>query len=774
MTDRESDGNSPPEERPLRHTLTYRNIPELAAYIDRIGAVELNYRRYMIKRFHGQYYHERCLIKIDDDGKITASVREYMPTKEEAEAIRSAIARHQGSWPKCTLTTDAAVERHLYPKMFNSRNPLFRFYDRKEGNKVIMCQERILTKKGKAYVPWTYWSDQEWRMMEPSGNLPFWKPKKTTNKNRIMIHEGAKCAEYCHRLTTDREMSEELAKHPWGEELSRYEHWGIIGGALAPHRARFGELIFEQPKEVVYVCDNDAMGKDALQEVSRGYRSNMKGMLFDDRWKIGWDLAEPFPEEMFKNGRYIGPSFESMLQPATWATEFIPTDGRGKPPLRVMKSFASEWCMCVQPEVYVHADFPYRLLTASDFNMAVRSFSDADDTARLLRTVHGNKGIGLEYSPHRPSGIYNNEQGERCLNTYVPSPVKAERGDVSLFLEFMNRLVSDDRDRHELMRWCATLVACPEVKMTYSVLLISEAQGVGKGTLGERILAPLVGWPNVSIPSETDMIDSNFNYWCAHKRLAVVHEIYQGHSSKAYNKLKNIITEPSILIHQKYMAPYRIGNWFHIFACSNDRRALQMSINDRRWFIPMITETKQPTSFWIEFYKWLDEEGGLGKIKHYMHEWIIENGGVVRGDEAPLNSTKRLVIEEGYSPGMRLADDIFSFLIERDKEEIERARAQGEVPKYSVTTDLSIQREIRNRLYNGNMNDRLERAQTIRLVAQARGMAVGKQKINHALYKNGRIISSDPNTAMKSWSELAEEGYAMAQLDNIVTPHSAA
>jgi len=56
------------------------------------------------------------------------------------------------------------------------------------------------------------------------------------------------------------------------------------------------------------------------------------------------------------------------------------------------------------------------------------------------------------------------------------------------------------RDRIELMRWCATLIARPDIKMNYGVLLISETQGVGKSTLGEKILAPLIGKLNASFP----------------------------------------------------------------------------------------------------------------------------------------------------------------------------------------------------------------------------------------------------------------------------------
>ena len=69
-----------------------------------------------------------------------------------------------------------------------------------------------------------------------------------------MIHAGAKAAKFVTELVADKERCK---RHPWGELLSFYEHWGIIGGALAPHRADYASLIREKFGEVVYVCDND-------------------------------------------------------------------------------------------------------------------------------------------------------------------------------------------------------------------------------------------------------------------------------------------------------------------------------------------------------------------------------------------------------------------------------------------------------------------------------------------------------------------------------------
>ena len=90
--------------------------------------------------------------------------------------------------------------------------------------------------------------------------------------------------------------------------------------------------------------------------------------------------------------------------------------------------------------------------------------------------------------------------------------------------------------------------------MRYGLLLVSAMQGVGKGTLAEKILKPLVGENNVSAPNENQVVDQSFNDWIAHRRLVIIHEIYAGQSKKAYNKIKPLITDDSVYVNKKFFA----------------------------------------------------------------------------------------------------------------------------------------------------------------------------------------------------------------------------
>jgi hypothetical protein len=163
-----------------------------------------------------------------------------------------------------------------------------------------MCQQKYVNKNGqKKYVPWTFFDDGEWRSMEPQQKLPFWKPKQNYKTHKIMIHEGAKAASFVDNLINNPLYKDQKEKHPFTEFLSDYEHWGMIGGALAPHRTDYSELYKMSPLEVIYVCDNDEPGHSALQEVSRCYKRSLKGICFDQKWPPSWDMADKIPEKFF-------------------------------------------------------------------------------------------------------------------------------------------------------------------------------------------------------------------------------------------------------------------------------------------------------------------------------------------------------------------------------------------------------------------------------------------------------------------------------------------
>jgi hypothetical protein len=277
-----------------------------------------------------------------------------------------------------------------------------------------------------------------------------------------------------------------------------------------------------------------------------------------------------------------------------------------------------------------------------------------------------------------------------AINLHVPSTIRPAVGSTEPWDDFMQYMFPHNRERAEVKKWVATLIARPGIRMGYSLLLVSERQGIGKTTLGSSILAPLVGDHNVAYPSETD-IGSAFNSWVANKRLAIINEIYSGSSWRAYHSLKSLITDKEIEVNKKYTPQYTTENWCHFMACSNSMRALKMESDDRRWFYPELTELPWPKEKFNSFRSWL-EQGGLSIIRHWA-----ENYGdyVMPSDRAPMTERKLEMIEgsrsEAQSEAAAMATMIKDFGCEAGvsmKDVVAWCRSQSQVKVFDSEYEL--------------------------------------------------------------------------------------
>lgn len=280
-------------------------IPAVLAYCQRIGATARGMRTAHVQEREGRYWREVVTIRLGDDGQIVVASRTgedvtpYLPKDHERAAIAEAAVA--AKWP--TLKPCATV-RNAPPELANSPpEHVFEFRDG-DGN-IIMLQLRREHADHKSYIPYTYWSDNVWRAIEPEGELPLWGTDQLKEHESAFIHEGAKAARHVRWMVEAKTPAAKaaLAAHPWGEELRHAAHLGWIGGALSPHRTDWKVLHKLGLKRAYIVADNDTPGHAAVPKIARELRSFpvvVFSVRFDDRFPLGFDLADPLPEGMFR------------------------------------------------------------------------------------------------------------------------------------------------------------------------------------------------------------------------------------------------------------------------------------------------------------------------------------------------------------------------------------------------------------------------------------------------------------------------------------------
>lgn len=616
------------------------DIPEVAAYLRRIKAEARGLLTAVIAEKRGKYWRDIAYIKLDrKEGVIRCSDEAYAPNENEVALIKAAVMGTK--FPEPMITKNPLG----MPKLLTETHPdnLFEFRDH-EGN-LIMIQQRLDPKEDheeKRYIPWTYWSDGKWRAAEPDGMLPLYGLETIGYNTTVFIHEGAKAARAARRIV------ENNTPHPWLEDLKMGAHIGWSGGALNPQRTDWKILTELGIKRAYIVSDNDKPGRESVAPISKQLRFQTYHLQFTEQWPPAFDLADPFPDEMFKEidgvSFYRGPSFDACVHPATWMTDRIKVP-KARDIIMLRPHAKEEWFYIPEADIYVNLDKPFAGGGVEKVvNNVLSAFSDASNTCGLINSSYSGRLSKLCYRPDIEARKVISD-GTSAVNMHVPSNVRPIAGDPTPFLEFMEYLLPRKEERDHVLRWCATLIARPWVRMPWAILLISETQGIGKSTLCSHILAPLVGPMNVSFPTEDDIVESQFNSWLANKRLVVVNEIYSGHSWKAYNRLKNYVTETEIQVNEKNQKRYKTDCWTHFVACSNSPKAMKVEDKDRRWMIPEVAEVPWKESKFVALRNWLTS-GGLSIIKH----WAEGYGSYVTNSErAPRTDKKDEMVRSSLS-----------------------------------------------------------------------------------------------------------------------------
>jgi len=237
----------------------------------------------------------------------------------------------------------------------------------------------------------------------------------------------------------------------------------------------------------------------------------------------------------------------------------------------------------------------------------------------------------LVYLPEEPE-FPDGESGGR-YNIWRKSGVAAKAGDVAPFLDHMSFLFPNEADRELVLDYLALLVQKPAEKIHFA-LLVRGAQGTGKSWIG-NLMEQIIGRPNVVRPSN-DEVTSRWTAWMEGAQLAVVEELMAIGRLEISNRLKPVITDPTIRIEEKGCKIYSIPNKLNFLCFTNHDDALKIEHGDRRWLVVFSPAVKKEPAYYARLFGYL-AEGGAAFVKHWlMQRRIVMNGHGV----APATSGK--------------------------------------------------------------------------------------------------------------------------------------
>jgi hypothetical protein len=283
-----------------------------------------------------------------------------------------------------------------------------------------------------------------------------------------------------------------------------------------------------------------------------------------------------------------------------------------------------------------------------------RKLTDSPWEAFFKCRVYKFRRVGNScFRPDLPPGTIIQHEGRFHINTFYPIKVARRKGDVTPFLNHLEKVLPNERDRRILLSYMAALVQNPGKKFQWAPLIQGE-EGNGK-TFFTHCLENAVGSNYTHYPQANDL-DNKFNAWMVDKLLIAIEDLHvPGHRSDIIEALKPMITGTRAPIQGKGVDQVTMTVCANFIFNSNHRGALGSAVKGRRYCV-FYTAQQKPEhiardgmdgSYFPELYGWA-LRGGYAFVTDYLHNYEIAEefnpaGNCVR---APQTSTYDEVITE--------------------------------------------------------------------------------------------------------------------------------
>lgn len=176
--------------------------------------------------------------------------------------------------------------------------------------------------------------------------------------------------------------------------------------------------------------------------------------------------------------------------------------------------------------------------------------------------------------------VYNLWTPFQC-EEYKMEDVKVD-DEIEFMIDHIRILCNRDESLYDyVFKWIAQMLRFPQFK-TRLLTFISE-QGAGKGSVIE-LLTKMIGERHVlttSCPSR-DVWGSFNDLMKGDTYLVVLNELQKKETLEAEEKIKELITDPTITINPKGRTPYTINSYHRFIALTNREEPLNVDKNDRR------------------------------------------------------------------------------------------------------------------------------------------------------------------------------------------------
>lgn len=236
-------------------------------------------------------------------------------------------------------------------------------------------------------------------------------------------------------------------------------------------------------------------------------------------------------------------------------------------------------------------------------------------------------------------------------NRWRDARPKAQAGDVRPWLEHVERMVPEKFEREHLLNALAHKVQFPTHKINHAILMGGN-HGSGKDTLFAPFFWAIGGRAKVNCSMiKNEDLTSQWGYGleCEVMEIAELRQAEAKDRRALENHLKPIIAAPPeyLMVNRKGLHPYYALNRVFVVAFSNERVAISIPSEDRRWFVIWAEASKLPEAQAVSLWNWYQHRGGFEAVAHYLHTRDVSAWNPTA--PPPMTEAKAIMVEHGMS-----------------------------------------------------------------------------------------------------------------------------
>lgn len=432
------------------------------------------------------------------------------------------------------------------------------------------------------------------------------------------------------------------------KDCDNAEKLGLVATTFAGGAGKWREEYSKwfQDAKVICLPDNDASGRKGMHRIASGISKVAESV----RWLELPNIPEKGDLSDWINieGNDIN-KFNSLVEQSSsiWKSELVKEDDNGQ----LLEELNLKFAIVPTGNKFTivnETENETMFLAPSDFRLALQNRFATDTTGKFPKQIQASswwlshierreyKSVDFVPTPEEQDGVFNMWKG------FAVKP-KGGLEDIPLFHELIDEVICSGNEQWALYLWgwLAHMVQCPKEKPGVAIVLRSDAQGVGKSRFAEYV-GSLLG-RHFRTVTHGRHIHGNFNSHLKDTFMLFGDEAIWGGDRSTESILKQLITEPSMIIEMKGKDIFAVRSYLRLMLATNSEWAAPVSLTDRRYFVLNVANSRKNENDFFKQLIYEQKNGGSESLLQVLMDFDLGDFEVRSIPETPARLEQKML-----------------------------------------------------------------------------------------------------------------------------------